>query len=293
MKTSASEAAAKPVLRHVINLWTLVWHPSRAREWPLERKLLAVQAAGFDGFMTQLTPRHAKLGERLGLMRVGWFRSSHPREFGPLLRSQRDAGARHVNVHLGEHDTPAATALRMARRLMAEAEKLGLEAAIETHRDTCTETPEKTFALADAYERATGALLPLVWDFSHFAVVKHLLPPFWPRLGVRPDLIQRAQQFHFRPFNGHHCQVPVTNGHGGFTPEFRAFQPFMEQVMASWLAAAPPGRELIAVPELGPLWLGYNLHAFPPSWDDAQVLRREIERSWRRKLRRWRADSTE
>ena len=30
--------------------------------------------------------------------------------------------------------------------------------------------------------------------------------------------------------------------------------------METWLAAAAPGREMFAVPEMGPLWLGYNLH---------------------------------
>ena len=188
----------------------------------------------------------------------------------------------HINVQLGDHDTPVAAALAMARKLLAEGERLKLEVAIEVHRDTCTETPEKTYALADGYERATGELLPMVWDFSHIAVVKHLLPPFWPRLGVRPDLIQRAQQFHFRPFNGHHCQIPVIDGRGWLTPEFQDYVPFMERLMETWFAAAAPGREMIAVPEMGPLWMGYNLHAFPPSWDQAKVLRKEIEQAWRR-----------
>jgi hypothetical protein len=222
-------------------------------------------------------------------MRVGYFSSSNPRNFRSLLRSQKDAGALHVNVQLGDHDTPTSTALPLARRLIQEGVKLGLEVAIEVHRDTCTETPEKTYALAEAYEKATGELIPFVWDYSHLAIVKHLLPPFWPRLGQRPDLIQRAQQFHFRPFNGHHCQVPVTNGRGQLTPEFRDYIPFMEKVMETWLAAASPGRELIAVPELGPLWMGYNLSAFPRSWDDACVLRGQIEKSWRRVLKRQRA----
>ena len=279
--------ADPPMLRHIVNLWTLVWHPSKSREWSLERKLRAVKEAGFEGFTTQLTPQHARLGDKLGLMRIGYFSSSDPRKFTSLLRSQKDAGARHVNVQLGDHDTPTAVAVRLALKLMEESAKLGLETAIEVHRDTCTETPEKTYALADAYEKATGELIPFVWDYSHLAVVKHLLPPFWPRLGQRPDLIQRAQQFHFRPFNGHHCQVPVTDGRAQLTPEVRDYVPFMEKVMETWLAAAIPGRELIAVPELGPLWMGYNLSAFPPSWDDACVLREQIEKSWRRVLKRW------
>lgn len=279
--------ANPPGLRQVVNLWTLVWHPTKAREWTLARKLRAVKDAGFDGFTTQLTPEHARLGDKLGLMRVGYFASSDPRQFASLLRSQQVAGALQVNVQLGDHDTPTRTALPWARRLIEQGRKLGLEVAIEVHRDTCTETPEKTYALAEAYEQATGERIPFVWDYSHLAVVKHLLPPFWARLGQRPDLIQRAQQFHFRPFNGHHCQVPVTDGHGRLTPEFRDYVPFMEQVMETWLAGASPGRELIAVPELGPLWMGYNLSAFPRSWDDACVLRSEIQKTWRRALKSW------
>ncbi len=38
----------KPVLRHVANLWTLMQHPSREREWTLDEKLDAIQSAGFD-----------------------------------------------------------------------------------------------------------------------------------------------------------------------------------------------------------------------------------------------------
>jgi len=280
-----SSVANPPVLRHIVNLWTLVWHPSKSREWTLERKLRAVKDAGFDGFTTQLTLRHARLADKLGLMRVGYFASSDPQQFAAVLRSQKTAGALHVNVQLGDHDTPTRAALPWARRLIDQGRQLGLEVAIEVHRDTCTETPEKAYALAEAFAQATGELIPFVWDYSHLAVVKHLLPPFWPRLGQRPDLIQRAQQFHFRPFNGHHCQVPVTDGRGRLTPEFRDYVPFMEQVMETWLTGASPGREMIAVPELGPLWMGYNLSAFPRSWDDARVLRVEIEKSWRRVLK--------
>jgi sugar phosphate isomerase/epimerase len=286
---SAKTNSPKPVLRHIVNLWTLVWHPSRNKEWTLTRKLEAVKAAGFDGFTAELTAEHARLGDKLNLLRVGYFSSGKAGEFRTLLRQQKDAGATHINVQLADHDTPTDVAVRLARRLMLEGRKLGLQPAIEVHRDTCTETPEKTYALADEFERTEGALLPMTWDFSHLAVVKHLLPPFWDRLGVRPDLIQRAQQFHFRPFNGHHCQVPVTNGGGRLTPEFRDYVPFMEKVMQTWLQGASAGRELFAVPELGPIWLGYNLHAFPGSWEQAKILRAEIEKSWQRTLKSWKA----
>jgi hypothetical protein len=271
-----------PTLRHIINLWTLVEHPSKAKEWSLERKLREVKDAGFDGFTAALTPEHHRLGEKLGLIRVGYFSSSDPKEFAKLLKQNKDAGAHHINVQLADHDTSTPVAIKLAQKLMAEGRKLGVEPAVEVHRDTCTETPEKTYALADGYQKATGELLPMTWDHSHLAIVKHLQPPYWDRLGVRPDLIQRAQQFHFRPFNGHHCQVPVTDGRGHLTPEVLDYLPFVQKVMETWLATATPEREMFAVPEMGPLWLGYNLHAFPSSWNEAVVLREEIEKCWRK-----------
>lgn len=277
----------RPRLRHIANLWTLVGHPSQQSEWSLERKIRAVKAAGFDGFTTRLTPEHKHWADKLGLIGVGFVAASNAAKFAGLLREQKAAGAYHVNVHLAAHDTPPAVALGLAKKLMRAAQKLGVEAAIEVHRNTCTETPEKTYALADGYQKATGQLLPLTWDYSHLAIVKHLQPPYWLRLGGRPDLIQRAQQFHFRPFNGHHCQVPVTDGRGHLTPEVLDYLPFAEKVMATWLAAAPPGRELFAVPEMGPLWLGYNLHGLPGSWAEAKTLRGELEKCWQRAVRKW------
>jgi hypothetical protein len=80
----------------------------------------------------------------------------------------------------------------------------------------------------------------------------------------------------------------VTDGRGHFTSEFLDYIPFMEKLMDMWLAAARPGRELIAVPEMGPLWLGYNLRSLPSSWEDAKVLRAQIEKCWRRALKKWR-----
>ena len=171
-------------------------------------------------------------------------------------------------------------------RLFEEAERLGdLEISIEVHRDTCTETPEKTYALADAFYANTGKLLPITWDFSHFAVVKHLQPKdFSSRLLERKELVTRARQFHFRPFNGHHCQVPVTQAIGTigtFTPEFMAWLPFVEDVLSLWLDSnGHTTHEIFIVPEMGPTSSGYNLHGLPNSWEDTATLRPILEKLW-------------
>ena len=275
---------AKPVLRHIANLWTLVQHPSKEHEWSLARKLRAIKDAGFDGVCWAGSRELFEGTKTLGLIFIGGMSSGKAAEFPRLLQELKDTGAHHVNVQLADEDTLTPEALGLAVSLMQEGRRLGLEPAVEVHRDTCTETPEKTYALADAYRKATGELLPISWDFSHISVVKHLRPDnFIERMILRPDLIQRAQQFHFRPFNGHHCQIPVTDGKGNLTQEVKDWFPFAEAVLKCWLAGnRDNGREIFVCPEMGPVSGGYNLTTLPDSWEDAKVLRGEIEKLWQR-----------
>ena len=166
----------RPVLRHVANLWTLMQHPSREREWTLDEKLDAIQAAGFDSVCWAPSPELTEGLKQRGLTFVGGMASGDVAAFPALLDDLQHAGALHVNVQLGGDEMLTPEALRLTLTLMKEAKERGLRPAIESHRGTCTETPEKMYALADAYQQATGELLPISWDFSHFAVVKHLVP---------------------------------------------------------------------------------------------------------------------
>jgi hypothetical protein len=273
-----------PLLRQIANLWSLRNYPSADAPWEPEAQLDAVHTAGFDGVTGTVELRHGILAKERHLIVVGFVSSGDDSEFAHLLEVQREAGASHINVQLADHDTPTQEALRLTHRLFEEARHIGgLELSIETHRDTCTETPEKTYALADAYFADTGQLLPITWDFSHFAVVKHLVPSdFSARLLERPDLVIHASQFHFRPFNGHHCQVPVTTGDGSLTRELQEWLPFVADTFSLWLGANQPAdREIIVVPEMGPASSGYNLDGLPNSWEDAVRLRPILENLWR------------
>ncbi len=277
----------RPVIRHILNLWSQRDYPTRKKPWGVEGKLRALAEAGFDGFSELPTVEHRKWADKLGLILIGYFAASNDADIKRLMEQNARLGAVHINVQLGDHDTELREALRLTKVVFKEASRLGVKPAIEVHRDTCTETPEKTEALANAYEKATGRMLPMTWDFSHLAVVKHLAPPYWERLGTRPDLIRHAQQFHFRPFNGHHCQVPVTDAANKLTPEMEDYLPFVQKVMETWLDAATPGREMFAMPELGPTSSGYNLSTMKNSWEEAVILRAELERCWRRALKKW------
>jgi sugar phosphate isomerase/epimerase len=271
-----------PILRHLANLWTFMGHPTKAAEWSLDQKLAAIKLAGFDGICWAGSPELRDGCRRHGLIFVGGMVSGNAADFPRLLQEQKDCGAVHVNVQLAADDLPTPKALELALALNREGQRIGVAPAIETHRGTCTETPEKHYALCDAYEKVTGELLQVSFDFSHFAVVKHLLPEdFSKRLLVRPGLIRRAQQFHFRPFNGHHVQVPITDGHGNLTSEVKDWLPFAEAWLKCWLVGnRDTDREIFICPELGPVTGGYALSTFPNSWEEAKVLRGEIEKLW-------------
>jgi hypothetical protein len=279
-----------PELAHIAALWSLTDRPPGRKAWTLERKLRAIAAAGFDGATGVLTPAHRRLADKAGLRHlVGFISSDDPGEFAAKVRSQKEGGAVQINVQMDNHDTPPALAAKHWVRMVREAERAGgVVVSLEVHRDTCTETPEKTYEIAERYHDATGEVIVLNFDFSHFAVVKHLgTADYVPRLLDHPDLVRRCEQSHFRPFNGHHCQVAVTH-RGRLTEEVRAYLAFVEAVLRLW-AKAPRNRDrtLFACPEMGPYTGfgkggGYNITGLPPAWPDAIVLRDEIARIWSR-----------
>ncbi len=278
----------RPRIVFVANLWTLAGHPPARREWSLARKVRTVAEAGFDAVTAPPSAELTALLRAHGLRYMGFFSSNDAREIRPQLAAQRAAGAELVNAQLGDDFTAIAEGTRLVRTLQREARRQKLYAAIEVHRDTATETPEKTYAIADAYRRATGEILPLTWDHSHLAVVKHLKPAlFNPVLLQRRDLIQAARIFHLRPFNGQHAQVPVIDARGRLTPEFRTWLSFAEALIKLWLAGPQPGGELWVCPEIGPVGVhGYNLSVMEPSWTQAIVCRRELRKLWRRLTKR-------
>lgn len=275
-----------PRLVFFANLWTLDAHPTPRREWSLAKKIRTVADAGFAAVSTNaaLHPTLPSLLARHHLRFSGFFSSSDATELPVLIRAQLAAGAENINAQLGDDFTSAADALALTRRLLRESARQRIYTAIEAHRDTATETPEKLYALADAYHRATGELLPITWDHSHLAVVKHLKPPaFASALLTRPDLIQHARIFHCRPFNGQHAQIPVLDGRGRLTREFRDWLVFAEALFACWLAGPRPTHELWVCPEIGPVGPhGYNLTTMPSSWDQALACRLALARLWKK-----------
>jgi hypothetical protein len=263
------------------SLWTLVNHPSRQREWSLEKKLQAIRASGFGGVRARLDFAIGSLARQEGLFAIGLVFADEPSDFANLLRVQKGFGAERVDVQLGTHLTSPTEAVRKWLLLEKEAVKLELTLSLETHRGTATETLEKLLEIAQRYEKATGSALRISWDFSHYAVVRDLRTGnFAAQLLTSPTLIQHASQFQFRPFNGEHAQLPVTYKRE-ITPEVLDYLAFAEEVMKVW-KAGPQNREstLFACPDLGPVG-GYALTNFPAVWPDALALSAELTRCWK------------
>jgi len=275
-------------IAHIANLWSLVGHPTPKKEWSLERKIAAVAEAGFDGITTALTPEHARLATKFGLQHVlGFISTGKAADFATLIQKQKDAGAVQINVQLHDDFTKPTVAARDWVQMVKAADKIGgVVMSLEVHRDTCTETPEKTYEIAKLYKQATGKMAVVNFDFSHFAVVKHLGPGNYSEYLLKNKaLVQNSEQSHCRPFNGHHCQVPVTHN-GKLTDEVKSYLKFTEDLFRLWKSARKnQDKTLFVCPEMGPYHqggAGYNITGLAPAWPDAAVLRKELHKAWNR-----------
>ncbi len=280
MKTDRRSRPFPPrPLRLFASLWSLRQYPSKTREWSWKQKFATIRAAGFDGVFSPPIPALADRGE-LKYLAVTSVGVGTPME--EAFASAQQLGAIAIDVQLGDFDTPLARAVAVAAKVRVAAQNHALPFAVETHRDTFTETPEATLALARAYAKATGERLPLCLDHSHFAVVRHLAgTELWTRLREPAALLAAATQFHLRPFNGHHCQVPALTPRGRRTPEYHDWLRYVEGLFAHE-QARPTAEPLLVVVELGHAAPGgYRLSGFPDTWRDAVAVAADLRHRWK------------
>ena len=288
---SSSFLKHPPVLKQYAALWTLSHQPLQSKEWSMEQKVIQAKKAGFDalgGFAFRGAPAEIyPLCQKHGLDYI-YYTDANQQTYREKLEVLKGIKPARINVQFADHDTLPKKAVAGWLKMDALAEKMGLDMDLEVHRDTCTETPEKTYEIADLYKKATGKMLRFCWDFSHIAVVKHISHPYAERLLERPELIQLARQFHFRPFNGHHCQVPATDGKGQETADFKIYLQFVDAIIACWMKGARGGEVVYACPEFGPIGVnGYGLSSFPNVWKDAIYMRAKTNELWEANLRRF------
>ena len=163
-----------PKLFLIATEWTFVNYPTPDKPWGPQKKFQEIRKAGFAGIQTWPGGGLGQLAREAGLKLVAGMDVESIKTAEEKLRKLKEFGVVHVNVQLCNHDTPTKDALPIAIDVMKLGDHLGMKPAIEVHRDTCTETPEKAYALADAYQKRTGRKLRMNFDHSHPAVIKHL-----------------------------------------------------------------------------------------------------------------------
>lgn len=260
-------------------LWSLREYPTRAREWSWARKFAAIRAAGFDGVMSPPIPALAARGD---LRYLAISSVSTPDTIVPTLQAAKDLGAVAIGLQLGRPETPLSVALKLALRIRDVSQRLELPFAIETHRATFTELPETMAALQGAYRKSCGEHLPVCLDYSHFAVVRHLPAAVtWPTLiQHQSSALTHAQQFHLRPFNAHHAQLPVLNARGRRTPEYLAWRDEFIAPLFQHLQSRRTTAPVIAVPEIGHAAPAYGLSTHGDTWQDTLVVARDLRALW-------------
>ncbi len=269
-------------LRFFANLWTMLQYPSQAEPWSLEEKFIAAKEAGFENMGGGMLPEVIPLCAKYGLGYNLYINADRP-NWESALRAAGDYNPLRINIQLMDHDTPPAEAAALWMEMVPLADSLDLPMDLEYHRDTATETPEKCAEIRRIYRESTGREIQWSLDHSHFSTVKHLSPPFAARLLDPPDLMEHVRQIHFRPFNGHHAQIPATDGRGNASPEFNQYMEFAEALLKHWRTSAPEDVILYACPENGPRVVGnYGLSCFPDVWQDAIFTRDAILNVWNR-----------
>ena len=258
-------------------MWSLRQYPTTEKEWSWARKFAAIRAAGFDGVFSPPIPVIAERGPLKYLAVTSLGTDS---DCVAPFAAARDLGAVAMDVQLCDYDTPLAKAVSVAKKIAAAARAHRLPYAIETHRDTFTETPEATQALARAYRSATGKTLPLCLDHSHFSLVRHLRPgQLWARLQEPKSLLRAATQFHLRPFNGHHCQLPALTPAGKRTPEYGDWLGYVAELFAHEQRRRTTKPALVVI-EIGHEAPAYRLSGFPDTWRDVRRVAADLRILW-------------
>ncbi|MDA9589918.1 hypothetical protein N9R65_03915, partial [Opitutales bacterium] len=145
-----------PTLKIHINGWSLLDEGDPATEAGLRTHLSAIKDAGFQSYCWGPTPQLKELLTEYGLRFGGAFDAAKAEQFAPTIEAIMAIDNGPINCQLADDDTPVEEAIELTLGLMAEAKKQNAPVHLEVHRDTCTETPEKTTAIIEGYKAATG-----------------------------------------------------------------------------------------------------------------------------------------
>ncbi|MCC5836045.1 MAG: hypothetical protein JJU20_15060 [Opitutales bacterium] len=270
-------------IKILINYWTF-WDQKGpdGKELDIPEMIVRTAAQGFDAFTCPSDfPNLKELLSQHELRFAAAFQAFDRAQLKREIEKGAEIDSGPMNCQLGRHNTSTQEAVSLTLEMMSLAADNGVDVHLETHRDTCTETPEKTAAIIETCFNESGKFPLVNFDFSHFSCVKHLDAGNYSERLLEPNksLFQHSSLWHMRPFNGHHCQVPVTDGRGNLSSEYLEIRPFIKDCIQAWTCGPRPNNELWVCPELGPI-PGYGLSCFPDRWADTIILANDLKKIW-------------
>ena len=275
---------APPRLQLVQNLWGLSAYPTARDEWPLERKLAEIRAAGFDAFDVWVGDAREEdlarweAGARASGLRIGV-------EFGPTRAEDADAaiaaakrlGSVYLDAHAASYFTPEAEAEALLRGLVERCRAAGMPLVIQTHRGRVTQDLLRTVGYA---QRIPDLRFDV--DFSHYIVAGEMGGEFSKEAAAALFVLtDRAIMLDGRVSNGEQVQVDLANPVYARHVERTAVM--WKLVMVRWLKYAARGDVFPFRVELGPpdyAILGADGREITDRWEQQKTLKALVERLW-------------
>ncbi|HSD29679.1 MAG TPA: hypothetical protein VLL75_20410 [Vicinamibacteria bacterium] len=275
---------APPRLLIVQNLWGLRAYPSAGEEWPDERKVAEIEAAGFDAFDVWVggaaeadLARWQALGRTHGLAIGVEFGPQRVEDADAAIAAARRLGSPYLDAHVASYFTPEAQATPLVRGLVERCRVADVPLVVQTHRGRVTQDLLRTVALAKAIPELRFDL-----DFSHYLVAGELtgaLPP--PAEAALATLMERATMLDGRVSNGEQVQVDLLNP--AYREALDRAAALWKRVMVGWLRGARRGDVFPFRVELGPpgyAILGGDGREISDRWAQQRALRDLASRLW-------------
>jgi sugar phosphate isomerase/epimerase len=275
---------APPRLQLVQNLWGLSAYPSAKDEWPLEKKLAEIKAAGFDAFDVWVgdakeedVARWEAAARASGLAVGVEFAPTRPEDADAAIATARRLGSVYLDAHAGSYFTPEAEAEALLRGLVERCRAAAMPLVVQTHRGRVTQDLLRTVGYA---QRIPDLRFDL--DFSHYIVAGELGAEF-PKEAAAAlfVLADRAVMLDGRVSNGE--QVQVDAGNPAYARHVERTATMWKHVMVRWLKYAERGDVFPFRVELGPpdyAVLGADGQEIADRWAQQKAMKALVERLW-------------
>jgi sugar phosphate isomerase/epimerase len=275
---------APPRLLLVQNLWGLRAYPAADTEWPDERKVRVIAAAGFDAFDVWVggareedLARWKALGVAHGLGVGVEFGPERVEDADAAIAAAKRLGSVYLDAHVASAFTPEKEAEALLRALVERCRAASMPLVVQTHRGRVTQDLLRTVAYARAIPDLRFDL-----DLSHYFVAGEMGGPLSPEAEAAIGaLLERATMLDGRISNGEQVQVDHLNP--AYREPTERTAALWKRVMTGWLRGARRGDVFPFRVELGPpgyAILGSDGREISDRWEQQKSLLHLVETLW-------------